>query len=144
MDALNDDERLALIEQLDRARTGFGLRQSFTGEAKRTSPTCGDEITVRVTVRQGELAELSWTGHGCTVSQASAGALAALAPVPLERFALLTRDFLGSVKLGGESTEPLADAEAFAGIGRFPLRARCASLAWLAALDAAGLSQTDT
>jgi nitrogen fixation NifU-like protein len=138
MEPLSDGMRQQLIEDLHRAQHGFGLAEPFTAEAHGRTPSCGDEVTVRVTVVDGELTALSWTGHGCLVSQASASALATLVPLPVTEFAELAEQFFASVEPEGQSVAALGDAEAFAGIGRFPLRARCASLAWRVTLDALG------
>ena len=136
IEPLSDGMRQQLLEDLHRARTGLGLAAVFDGESRLTSPTCGDEVTVRVSVVDGAIAELTWTGHGCTVSQASASALVPLATgLTVEEFASMATRFFATVEPGGTVDPGLGDAEAFVGIGRFPLRARCASLAWRATLQ---------
>lgn len=139
MDALTEAERRQLIEELHRARHGFGLAASFDAEAHERSRTCGDEVTVRLSLADGVVTAFSWEGHGCTVSMASASALAELAPgMPVAGMAVLAESFFASLAPGGTSGVALGDAEAFAGIGRYPLRAGCASLAWRATLAAIG------
>src|SRR4051794_37753325 len=54
---------------------GRGLRDPFSGEAHHVNPTCGDEITVRVAVAGDDFADISYDGHGCSISQASASVL---------------------------------------------------------------------
>jgi nitrogen fixation NifU-like protein len=145
--ALSDSERSAVLEELARSRFGAGLADAPAGlEAHRRSPSCGDEFTVRVVVAGLEpdavITSLHWDGHGCVVSTAAAATLARLAsgvaprafPSLAERyFATLSADYPDADR----TPDPeLGDSEAFAGIGRFPLRAGCASLAWRAALDA--------
>ena len=51
---------------------GRGLREPFDGEAHHVNPTCGDEITVRVSA---DLSDISYDGLGCSISQASASVL---------------------------------------------------------------------
>jgi nitrogen fixation NifU-like protein len=96
-------------------------------------------VTVRVDVADGIVSSLRWEGHGCVVSTAAASALAALAPglrVP-ELAALAARYFASLDPDARPDDHPaLADTDVFAGIGRFPLRAGCASLARRTALDA--------
>ena len=138
---LGDAERSLLIEELERAAVGRGLSGSATATATLKSPSCGDEITVAVTVDDGRLSSLSWTGHGCTVSRASASALVTLVGdgMPVEQFRELAARFTATVQTDGIRDAELGDAEAFVGIGRFPLRGKCATLAWratLVALDA--------
>ncbi|MCU1515165.1 MAG: system NifU family Fe-S cluster assembly protein [Microbacteriaceae bacterium] len=134
MEALSESERMQLIEELHSAKHGFGLAGVFDGESQRRTPSCGDEVTVRVSATNGVISALSWHGHGCTVSMASASALATVAiGADLPALAAV---FFESVTPDGQPDESLGDAEAFVGVGRFPLRATCAALAWRAALDA--------
>ena len=118
--------RQLIIEDLHRARHGYGLESEFTGEGSEISPACGDTVTVRVGP-----GGFSWQGNGCTVSMAAASALGATS---VETFAAIADDYLASVLPDGRPVD--GDLEAFAGIGRFPLRARCATLAWRAAQTA--------
>lgn len=131
---MNADLRVELITDLDRRRTGFGAVGDTA--VRVTSPTCGDEVSVEVDHDGAVIRSLVWRGHGCTVSMASASALAGLAPgLALDEFAALKTEFgelvRGPVPTGELDLEhPLGDAVAFAGIGRLPLRAGCATLAW--------------
>lgn len=137
---LSDPERAALIEELARSREGEGALDAIHGvEAHRRSPACGDEFTVGVVLDDGRIADLRWTGHGCTVSTAAAAALAATAPgLDVPGFRALAERYLATLDPAADPDASLGDLEAFTGIGRFPLRAGCASLAWRAALDALG------
>lgn len=119
--------RQLVIEDLHRARHGYGLAEQYDGEASEISPACGDTVTVRVS-HDG----FSWQGNGCTVSMAAASALGATS---VQRFRDLADDYLASVAVDGAPVDD-EDLAAFAGIGRFPLRARCATLAWRAAASA--------
>jgi nitrogen fixation protein NifU and related proteins len=123
---MDDRMRQLVIEDLHRARHGHGLAEPFDGEGSEFSPSCGDAVTVRVAD-----GSFSWEGNGCTVSMAAASALATLSVDDFER---IEQRYLASVLPGGR---PVAgDLAAFAGMGRFPLRARCATLAWAAARTA--------
>ena len=50
-----------------------------SGQSHQLNPVCGDEITVRVAVSDGKVAQLRWDGAGCSISMASASVLAELA-----------------------------------------------------------------
>lgn len=135
--ALDETERSAVIEQLAKSRHGFGLPDAAGPTAHRRSPTCGDEFTVRVLVVDDTISSLHWEGHGCVVSTAAASALAGLAPGRSpDAFGALAARYLEAVQAEGVADAAFGDAEVFAGIGRYPLRAGCASLAWRTALDA--------
>ena len=140
MTALSDSERGELIEQLARTRVGFGRIDGVEGH--RRSPSCGDEVTVRVALRGDAIEGLGWEGHGCVVSTAAASALASLAPgLSVPEFRELAERYLASLTPDGlplADELDIGDLDVFAGIGRFPLRAGCASLSWRATLDALG------
>lgn len=123
---MDDRLRQLVIEDLHRARHGYGLADEFLAEASEISPSCGDSVTVRVS--EGGF---SWQGNGCAVSMAAASALG---DTSRQRFDEVIGAYLASVLPGGEPVD--GDLEAFAGIGRFALRARCATLAWRAAQQA--------
>ena len=125
---MDDRMRQLVIEDLHRARHGYGLAEEFDGEGSEISPACGDTVTVRVSADG-----FSWQGNGCTVSMAAASALGALT---VQEFEAVSDDYLASIAPGGTPVD--GDLGAFAGIGRFPLRARCATLAWRAAITARG------
>ena len=118
-----------LLEQL--ARAPHQLAESFTHEASARSPSCGDEVTVRATVDGPYLQSVTWEGHGCIVSMAAAEALAGLAPIDLVSYRELADRYAASLHADAEPVD-YADLQLFAGIGRFPLRGQCASLAWRA------------
>jgi len=134
---LAEPDRAAVIEELARARTGYGLGDATGLEAHRRSPACGDEVTVRLAVAPDGILAVTWEGHGCVVSTAAASALAAAASGrPRAELEPLAERYLATLDADAEPDPALGDLEAFAGIGRYPLRAGCASLAWRAALDA--------
>src|ERR1700710_2094306 len=55
-----------------------GLNDPFDAEVHHVNPTCGDEITLRVRVEDGQIAALSWVGEGCSISQASTSVMSDL------------------------------------------------------------------
>jgi nitrogen fixation protein NifU and related proteins len=92
------------------------------------NPLCGDEVTVYANLRDEGL-EVSFTGRGCAISQASASMLA-------ERLAGKSRGeaeeeisaFLEMMRTG--PNEDLGDLVALKGVVQTPNRIRCATLAW--------------
>ena len=134
---LTEPDRAALVEDLAKARLGAGLGDVPGFEAHRRSPACGDEVTVRIVLDGDVIESLRWDGHGCVVSTAAASALsAAVSGLDVADFRGLADRYLATLDADAAPDPSLGDLEAFAGIGRYPLRAGCASLAWRAALDA--------
>jgi nitrogen fixation protein NifU and related proteins len=117
---------------------GRGLRSPYDGEAHHVNPTCGDEVTVRVT---GDLSDISYDGLGCSISQASASVLHELliGRSPVEAFRI--HDAFVELMQGRGQVEPdeviLGDGVAFAGVAKYPARVKCALLPWMAFKDAA-------
>src|SRR5690606_4725078 len=59
---------------------GRGLREPYDAEVHHVNPTCGDEITMRVKLGDGEkIEDVSYEGQGCSISQAAASVLYELA-----------------------------------------------------------------
>jgi nitrogen fixation NifU-like protein len=133
-----------------RERHGRGLREadgtgaSASGESRQYNPLCGDEVTLRVVLADaGEGAsvrDVSWTGEGCSISQAATSVLHDLVVgQPVDRARELVGSYREMVRSRGQ-VEPdesvLGDAVAFAGVGRHANRVKCAMLGWTAFEDA--------
>jgi nitrogen fixation NifU-like protein len=120
---------------------GRGLREPYDAESHQVNPTCGDELTVRVRLAGGRVAELSYEGLGCSISQASASVLYELLNGRSLDQAMRVHQAFAELIGGRGQVEPdedlLEDAVAFAGVARYPARIKCALLAWMAFKDAA-------
>jgi len=119
---------------------GRGLREPYDAEAHHVNPTCGDETTVRVSVVNDRVADISYDGMGCSISQASASVLHELLTGKTVDEALSRVDaFTEMVGSRGQVTPDeavLEDAVAFAGVSKYPARVKCALLSWMAFKDA--------
>src|SRR5438270_13281759 len=72
-----------------------GLPADFDAEVHHVNPTCGDEVTLRVRVLDGAIAELGWEGEGCSISQASTSVMSDLVVgKPIEHALELQQEFL--------------------------------------------------
>ncbi len=107
------------------------------------NPLCGDEVTVEVKVNGMKLADIGYTGSGCSISQSSASMMTeAVEGKSVAEARRLISDFTAMMR-GGEDIDPdsLGDLEALSGVRQFPVRIKCATLAWHTldeALNAAG------
>ena len=121
-----------------------GLREPFDAEVHHVNPTCGDELTLRVALtgngQDATVADVSYLGEGCSISQASASVMTDLVIGHNVKEALAVGDeFLALMQSRGErepDEDVLADAVAFAGVSRYPSRVKCALLGWMAFKDA--------
>ncbi|WP_181772650.1 Fe-S cluster assembly sulfur transfer protein SufU [Amycolatopsis pittospori] len=119
---------------------GRGLREPFDGESFQVNPTCGDEVTLRVKVADGKVADVSYEGQGCSISQASTSVLTDLVVGHTVEEAFTTMDAFVELMQGKGQIEPdeevLEDGIAFAGVAKYPARVKCALLGWMAFKDA--------
>jgi nitrogen fixation protein NifU and related proteins len=128
---------------LDHAREkhGFGLRADAAASSHQLNPTCGDEVTVGVhTAADGRVTAISWEGHGCSISTASASLLSDLVhDVDREQLGEAVaafRELMHSKGALDGDEELLGDAVALAGVSKYVTRVKCAMLPWVALEDA--------
>ncbi len=121
---------------------GRGLRDG-DAEVHHVNPTCGDEITLRVRYEGEVVADVSYEGQGCSISQASASVLNELlvgkelaAARNIQETFLTLMQSRGQVVPDDAMEEVLEDAVAFAGVSKYPARVKCALLSWMAWKDA--------
>ena len=131
---------------------GRGLREPYQAEAHHVNPTCGDEVTLRVALKDAgaepAVADISYDALGCSISQASVSVLSDLIIGKPVSDALATcGQFVTLMQSRGEA-EPdedvLGDAIAFAGVSKYPARIKCALLGWMAWKDATARALEET
>jgi nitrogen fixation protein NifU and related proteins len=125
---------------------GTGLREPYGAESRQVNPTCGDEVTLRVRLDDSTIADVSYEGLGCSISQASASVLHELLNGRSLAEALSVHEAFTELMGGRGQVEPdeevLEDAVAFAGVARYPARIKCALLPWMAFKDAVARAAT--
>jgi nitrogen fixation NifU-like protein len=118
-----------------------GLREPFGAQVHHVNPTCGDEVTLRVALVGDTVADVSYDGVGCSISQAATSVMADLVIGRSVADALALHEQFTELMHSRGAIEPdedvLGDAVAFAGVSKFPARVKCALLGWSAFKDAA-------
>ena len=125
-----------------------GLSESYEAQVHHVNPSCGDEITLNISAKDGKISSITWDGVGCSISQAS---------VSIASDLLVNKTFAEAKSILSEFTElmqskgtkegnpdVLEDAVALAGVSQFPARIKCALLGWMAFKDAAVRINTTT
>jgi len=134
-----------------RAKHHSGLRDPFEAEVHHINPSCGDEVTLRVHLDGDTVADVSYEGVGCSISQAATSVMSDLViGRPVDHGMQLHQEFLTLMQSRGD-VEPealeaqedrLEDGIAFAGVAKFPARVKCALLGWSAFKEAAFRAQS--
>ena len=98
----------------------------------RNNPLCGDEIQVFAHVEDGRVADVAFQGQGCSISQSSASMLTeAVKGKPIADAEHLAADFRGMMAGEVEPDEDeFGDLVALKGVVKYPIRIKCAVLAW--------------
>ncbi len=107
------------------------------------NPTCGDRIKLNARVADGRVADVQIDCAGCAICTASASMMAERAPgMTVGDFRRLSRGFAAMMRGGPElSEDELGDLAALRGVREYPIRVKCATMAWHAldrALDKLG------
>ncbi len=106
----------------------------FTNSEHGHNPSCGDDLTLQIDVKDGVIKDAAYTGSGCAISQASASMMIDLIKGKTVEDALHYVDlFLGMIKkevTDEAELEELEDAMALKNISNMPARVKCAVLAW--------------
>ena len=115
-----------------------GLREPFAAEVHHVNPTCGDEVTLRVSLSDDgeQVTDVSYDGQGCSISQAATSVLTDLVVGRTVGDALKTvtafTEMVSSRGTIAGDEDTLGDAVAFAWVSKYPARVKCALLGWLA------------
>lgn len=111
------------------------------------NPLCGDEIDLTLRFDGDDIAEIGFEGRGCSISQASASMLCeAVAGLPAGDARALAHRFRDMLTGDGDDSD-IGDLEALSGVRAYPMRVKCATLAWnalLQALDSDGTTVNET
>ena len=104
--------------------------------ARGENPTCGDQCSVYVRLDGDRIAEITFDGSGCAISQASASLMTTQLKGRTAAEAEELFKTFHHIVTSGEAPEEISDIAAFAGVHAFPARIKCATLGWHAALNA--------
>jgi nitrogen fixation NifU-like protein len=127
-----DDLYRDIILEYYRSPRNRGRLPAPTISREGQNPLCGDEVYLDLLVEEGVIKEARFQGQGCSISQASASMLTeAVQGLSLEEAEELYHRF-HRLMTGDESVDAsqLGDLEALSGVRRFPVRVKCATLAW--------------
>lgn len=122
-----------------------GTLQGEHIHAEGTNPSCGDEFFLDVAITDGIITDAAMRGQGCSISQASGSMMMdKIVGMPIDEVRDTIHKFklMMSIEEGENPVDPdlpgsiLGDLEALQGVRKFPVRIKCADLAWATLSDA--------
>ena len=121
-----------------------GKCEGYTNDAKAHNPLCGDKVHIFLKLNNEKLVEdLSFEGEGCAISLASASILTELTKgKDLSFIKKISEDFLNMIKnktkitLNSLTEDQMTTIKSLSGVQEFPMRVKCATMAWHTLLSA--------
>ena len=137
MPGLEDLYREIILDHYRSPRNRGELPTPPAVVAQGHNPLCGDEITVYLQLDGDTVTDVKVGGQGCSISQSSASMMSqAVKGKSVDDVKALVKKFRGLMsveEVDGEEPAadvPLGDLEALQGVVKFPVRIKCATLAW--------------
>lgn len=117
-----------------RSPRNFGELEGATGTAEGFNPLCGDQLTLYVKLADGRITDIAFQGAGCAISQASASLMTTAIKGKNEEEALALFERVHAMLTEGPNAnvqpEELGKLAVLSGVWEFPMRVKCATLAW--------------
>ena len=143
MPGLEDLYREIILDHYRTPRNRGELECPPAHKAEGHNPLCGDEITVFALIENGVLSDVKVSGQGCSISQSSASMMSqAIKGKSLDEIKALVHRFKVMMSIEEESDDSpsaevkMGDLEALQGVVKFPVRIKCATLAWNTLVEA--------
>lgn len=139
MSAIDDMYQSVIIDH-DRSPRNFRHIDAPSHHAEGHNPLCGDNVQVELLVDvDGKIRDIAFQGSGCAISRASASMMTATLKGKTTAEAQELFDGFHALLTGKQvDTLPLGKLVVFKGVGEFPMRVKCATLAWHAMREALG------
>jgi nitrogen fixation NifU-like protein len=128
-----------VILEHNRSPRNYRVMEDANRSAQGSNPLCGDQVCVWLRMEGDVIKEATFQGSGCAISRASASLMTAavIGKTRAEAEALFDRfQRLVTGRLAPQETETLGKLAVFSGVSEFPIRVKCASLAWHAMREA--------
>jgi nitrogen fixation NifU-like protein len=129
-----DDLYQEVILDHQRNPRNYAKLPTANHQAEGANPLCGDHVTVYLDVKDGVIKDISFQGEGCAIAKASASMMTSVVKGKSLADASDTFNRFHQMITGGQDPcfdlEALGKLAAFSGVSAFPVRVKCASLAW--------------
>ncbi len=133
------------MSELDELYSDLIMEHSMSGKNRKGldhptcsllghNPNCGDEIKLEAIVENGIIVDMSYSGHGCAISQSSTSIMIdTLKGKTIQEAKQIISIFIKMIKreeLSSEELKSLKNARAFQNVANMPARVKCALLSW--------------
>ena len=138
-----DEVNRYIVEDHCRNPRNVELIPDYNAEASIDNPFCGDEVTVQIRVEDDRVSAICVHGTGCAITQASASMMGEVVEgkrcSEIAESAMIMRRMLAEDREpDADEAEAIGDAISLRDVSRFPIRIKCALLAWATLEDAIG------
>jgi nitrogen fixation NifU-like protein len=123
-----------LILDHNKSPRNFFIMDHADRSVEGQNPLCGDHYTVYVKIEDHKIKDISFHGSGCAISKASASVMSSVLKgkslEEAERMFQLFQKVVTGEEEADDHIDELGKLAAFAGVAEFPMRVKCATLAW--------------
>lgn len=128
--SLNDIYKQVILDHYQKPRNK-GKLENPVFKRHLHNPTCGDDVEVQVAVDGDRLTDVRFNGRGCSISMASASMMTqAMKGKTLPDARALLGKFLAMMRGEPGDYKDLGEIQALQGVSRYPVRIKCATIAW--------------
>lgn len=129
MTELNELYQEVILDHYKKPRN-FGALPDATAAAHGDNPLCGDRLALHVRLAGDRIEDLRFKGSGCAISTASASLMTEAVKGKTIAEALAIFEKFHPMVTGQGPADDLGKLEVFSGVSEFPVRVKCATLAW--------------
>lgn len=127
----------AIILDHNRRPQNFGPLKDADVSARGYNASCGDDLTLQIKMDGPIIEDVRFSGEGCAISRASASLLTGIVKGKSQQeVEVLAQKVISSLSGGPDSLVSMGDLCALEGVKKFPMRIKCATLAWHSLLEA--------
>ena len=137
---LDETNRYVVEDHYRNPRNSDPLAE-YDADARIDNPFCGDEVYVQLRIEDGIIDSISVQGSGCAITQASSSMLGEVAEgrriAEIDGLSAVVRQMFSKGELpADDDADEIGDTVALRDVSRFPIRVKCALLAWATLEDA--------
>ena len=126
-----DDLYQSMIIDHGRSPRNFGRCDCVTHEQSGSNPLCGDQLTLSLEIKNNQVVDACFEGEGCAISVASASLMTdAIKGLSLSQVTALFERFRDALTCSHATSDELGKLEVLLGVKNYPMRVKCATLAW--------------